>query len=115
MRAVARQGLEDDQVEALGKLQAQIDAAADKPKKAKSLWRSGRAELKPVRDMLDDMSAGRSRCMYCEDNEGIDIEHFWPKSRFSGAHLCVGEPPTSVPTVQQQLQAHSLPQTRRYR
>jgi uncharacterized protein (TIGR02646 family) len=82
VRAVARQGLEDDQVEALGKLQAQIDAAADKPNKAKSLWRSGRAELKPVRDMLDDMSLGRSRCMYCEDNEGIDIEHFWPKSRF---------------------------------
>ncbi|RTY78507.1 hypothetical protein EKA83_08815 [Pseudomonas veronii] len=26
------------------------------------------------------MATGRSRCMYCEDSMGTDIDHFWPKS-----------------------------------
>jgi uncharacterized protein (TIGR02646 family) len=28
------------------------------------------------------MASGRGRCMYCEDSQGTDIEHFWPKERY---------------------------------
>jgi uncharacterized protein (TIGR02646 family) len=28
------------------------------------------------------MAAGRARCMYCEDDRGTDIEHFYPKATY---------------------------------
>ncbi|HVT09056.1 MAG TPA: HNH endonuclease [Polyangia bacterium] len=28
------------------------------------------------------MAAGRQRCMYCEDSQGTDIDHFCPKSEY---------------------------------
>ncbi|HRI72086.1 MAG TPA: hypothetical protein PK156_47965 [Polyangium sp.] len=32
-----------------------------------------------IRETLRKMSSGIERCMYCESNQGTDIEHFWPK------------------------------------
>ena len=38
------------------------------------------AAFREVRQTLESMASGLSRCMYCEDGAGTDIEHFWPKS-----------------------------------
>jgi uncharacterized protein (TIGR02646 family) len=47
------------------------------------LWKTKRDEVfSEIRTMLKKMASGRERCMYCEDNEGTDIEHFWPKSTY---------------------------------
>jgi hypothetical protein len=35
-----------------------------------------------VRSTLERMAAGRARCMYCEDDRGTDIEHFYPKATY---------------------------------
>jgi len=35
-----------------------------------------------VKRKLRRMAPGRERCMYCEDSEGTDIDHFRPKSRY---------------------------------
>lgn len=32
---------------------------------------------------LQRMTGSRERCMYCVDSHGSDIDHFWPKSRYS--------------------------------
>lgn len=48
-----------------------------------ALWkRQPEIAFSEVRAVLKAMAGGRERCMYCEDNEGTDIEHFWPKSKF---------------------------------
>lgn len=40
------------------------------------LTSTGKASL---REQLQSMTTGICRCMYCEDGEGTDIEHFFPK------------------------------------
>lgn len=51
---------------------------------ATKLWESARRTrtMSQVHDTLERMTGDRSRCMFCEDSRGTDIEHFWPKSRF---------------------------------
>ncbi|WP_214106468.1 hypothetical protein [Acrocarpospora catenulata] len=56
--------------------------SADNPKaEAQRLWiglaRGIRGEIQKI---LAQMSTGLERCMYCEDSQGTDIEHFRPKS-----------------------------------
>ena len=82
MRRITRLPLDTDALENLEALQKRVDSADDAPEKAKALWRSDRSELQPVLAALRDMAPGRTRCMYCEDNTGVDVEHFWPKSKF---------------------------------
>ena len=82
MRRLARIPLAQSAIDQLSTLQARVDDAEDSAAAAKSLWRSDRPELRPVHEALREMASGRTRCMYCEDNTGVDIEHFWPKSRF---------------------------------
>ncbi len=40
------------------------------------------AGAQAVRSTLRRMASGLNRCMYCEDSEGTDIDHFRPKSAF---------------------------------
>ncbi|HQP38076.1 MAG TPA: hypothetical protein PLI95_22990 [Polyangiaceae bacterium] len=81
---------------ALGKLQATVDRSNDPPKTATRLWKTARASSKDrgafqdVGEKLRRMSRGRHRCMYCEDNEGTDIEHHRPKSAYP--HHCFAWP-----------------------
>lgn len=81
---------------ALGKLQATVDRSNDPPKTATRLWKTARASRKhrgafqDVGEKLRRMSRGRHRCMYCEDNEGTDIEHHRPKSAYP--HHCFAWP-----------------------
>ncbi len=35
-----------------------------------------------VRTKLEAMASGLTRCMYCEDSLGTDIDHFWPKAKY---------------------------------
>lgn len=48
-------------------------------------WDAGRKTVafRTVLDSLRQMAGRRERCMYCCDSHGCDIEHFWPKSRYS--------------------------------
>jgi len=40
------------------------------------------AEKASLREQLQSMTTGICRCMYCEDGEGTDIEHFFPKATY---------------------------------
>jgi hypothetical protein len=60
-------------------------AAADDPKtSAETLYKNARAtaHFEPVLSVLRAMSGAGQRCMYCSGNEGAQVEHWQPKSRF---------------------------------
>jgi uncharacterized protein (TIGR02646 family) len=58
-----------------------VAAAADPRSEAKRLWkRQNNRTFREIRNVLKKMATGIERCMYCEDSQGIAIEHFWPKS-----------------------------------
>lgn len=81
MRAVARRSLSASTMVALSGLTTEVVDAADPKARAAALWKTKPKDVFiEVRATLQAMAGGRSRCMYCEDNEGTDIEHFWPKS-----------------------------------
>lgn len=67
----------------LHKRSVAVAAAADSRAEAARLWSlQGNNAFREVRALLEEMASGRERCVYCEDSEGIAIEHFWPKSRY---------------------------------
>jgi uncharacterized protein (TIGR02646 family) len=46
-------------------------------------WRNARATADhEIRRKLREMVGRMNRCMYCEDSEGVDVDHFWPKAQF---------------------------------
>ena len=50
---------------------------------AERLWNQKASRpFDAVRSTLERMAAGRARCMYCEDDRGTDIEHFYPKATY---------------------------------
>lgn len=59
-------------------------AAADDPLLyARNSWQSKQSSSwDEIRNTLRDMCSGLDRCMYCENSEGTDIEHFYPKSNY---------------------------------
>jgi uncharacterized protein (TIGR02646 family) len=65
-----------------------VNGASTPAAEAARLWRARSSGAKrkkafvEVRSLLKEMSSGRQRCMYCEDSEGTDIDHFCPKSRY---------------------------------
>ncbi|QVI20910.1 HNH endonuclease [Nocardia tengchongensis] len=64
--------------------QQRVDAAADPAATATKSWKtfsSGNARQE-VMHVLQTMCSNRVRCMYCEDNEGTDIDHFRPKAHY---------------------------------
>lgn len=89
MRAVVRGSLSESAMAVLSGLTTKVMGAADPKARAKALWKNrpeaAEAAFFEVRTKLQSMAGGRERCMYCEDNEGTDIEHFWPKSKYPEA------------------------------
>jgi hypothetical protein len=81
MRAVVRRPLSESTVAILSSLTTDVSSSADRKGRAAELWKAKPVKaFAEVRETLQAMAGGRTRCMYCEDNEGTDIEHFWPKS-----------------------------------
>ncbi len=89
MRRIHRPALPSSTALALRKKQARVDVR----KKdgtingtwIQSTWRSAvrTKNLKSVRTILETISD--SRCMYCENSEGTDLEHFRPKTKYPEA------------------------------
>jgi uncharacterized protein (TIGR02646 family) len=83
MRRIARIALDKDSEDDLRLLRERVWKAKDRRGEATQLWNNKNAKLfGVVRRALDTMASGRSRCMYCEDSFGTDIEHFFPKIRY---------------------------------
>ena len=88
MRKTKRLGLSAATVGVLADMQKRVNKASTPSQEAVRLWEKKTSSHKrknaflEVNRMLAKMASGRSRCMYCEDNEGTDIEHFWPRSTY---------------------------------
>jgi uncharacterized protein (TIGR02646 family) len=83
MRPIRRPALSAHANAFLSSRTAKVAKAAAPAAEAERLWgqRNNRA-FREVRQALSGMAPGRSRCMYCEDSEGTDIEHFRPKADY---------------------------------
>ncbi len=84
MRRIEREALSEPTLRKLRGITATITSAADPKKAAASKWNSAtnNQAFREIRATLEGMASGRSRCMYCEDGTGTDIEHFWPKADY---------------------------------
>jgi uncharacterized protein (TIGR02646 family) len=83
MRRLRRPTLSPQATDFLAKRTAKVAKAAAPAKEAERLWgRQNNKAFKEIRRALSGMAPGRSRCMYCEDSEGTDIDHFRPKARY---------------------------------
>lgn len=83
MKAVQRAPLEDRHKKYLVRRAAKLQSQGDTLKASDSAWKSAR-KTKKVQEMLDSlvaMNGNSKRCMYCEHNEGTDIDHFCPRSQ----------------------------------
>ncbi len=78
--------LPEDLDKYLAERQSQIDKEPDfsaKAKKANLSWSGkSKAKFEQIRNKLLATAIGVEVCNYCENNEGIDIEHIFPKSFF---------------------------------
>lgn len=83
MRRVQRQALSLPTASILKALTDQVQTAPNPRSTAQALWHSKPVQaFSEIRACLSAMASGRSRCMYCEDSQGTDIEHFWPKKQY---------------------------------
>jgi uncharacterized protein (TIGR02646 family) len=83
MRRLNRQALSSATASFLGARAQAVRSAAEPREEAKRLWKlQDNAAFREVRETLRSMAPGLECCMYCEDSEGTDIEHFWPKSAY---------------------------------
>ncbi len=83
MRRITRQPLDAEELEVLATLTARVRSAEVPKNEAKALWKKKpTATFEVIRGTLNRMAPGRNRCMYCEDSDGPDIEHFWPKHEY---------------------------------
>lgn len=83
MRQISRIALDRASEDALRLLREKVRKAKDRSAEASRLWNNKNAALfSVIRKALDTMASGRSRCMYCEDSFGTDIEHFFPRTRY---------------------------------
>jgi len=76
MRRICRETLPKPTASYLNRKQSEIDRGAD----PRGKWKNARTTktMKRVAGILARMSGKRSRCMFCGDSRGMDIEHFWP-------------------------------------
>lgn len=87
MRRLQRQPLPPDADAALQRRQQDVPGKlAVTGAKATKIWDTARrsSEVKTAHRTLCAMAGECERCMYCEDSQGTDIEHFWPKSPYPG-------------------------------
>lgn len=92
MRRLRRPALSGAAETVMDRLSEQVSGAADPKAKASQLWdnrpSSADAAFVEIRRTLQQMAPGIERCMYCEDSQGTDIEHFWPKGRYPAGAFC---------------------------
>ncbi|MDR9753568.1 hypothetical protein RG836_19140 [Pseudomonas sp. SZMC_28357] len=83
MRRLIRPILTTNTIRSLGRVTNRILAAQNPKARAEKSWdnKPGVA-FSEIRRKLEGMASGRSRCMYCEDSFGTDIDHFWPKADY---------------------------------
>ncbi len=83
MRRLHRLPLSHETLEFLQKRTHAVTSSADPKAEADRFWRLQTTKaFAEIRTTLRRMASGLERCMYCEDSEGTDIEHFWPKSAY---------------------------------
>jgi len=83
VRAIVRVALDADTQGRLDALTQKVAAHSTPKSEAERLWNQKATGLfDTVRTTLETMAAGRARCMYCEDDRGTDIEHFYPKATY---------------------------------
>lgn len=86
MRKLARRPLSPRTQGALEKRTLSVQAAPnDEARMAKidRLWKQQRNRaFQEIRETLAAMASGLVRCMYCEDSQGTDIDHFRPRRRY---------------------------------
>lgn len=83
MRRLQRLPLSPETLDFLQKRARAVANATDAKAEAGRLWKLRRVHsFVEIRATLRSMASGLERCMYCEDSEGTDIEHFWPKSTY---------------------------------
>src|SRR5689334_14410663 len=64
----------------LAKRSAKVAAAVEPAAEVRRLWKlRNNATFAEILGHLRTMAAGLTRCCYCEDSAGTDIEHFYPK------------------------------------
>jgi hypothetical protein len=89
MRRIDRQPLSTDALRKLAELQRRVQDEPSPRVCVQKLWDSKpKAAFAEIRETLQKMAPGRSRCMYCEDSMATDIEHFWPKLDFPMGAFC---------------------------
>jgi TIGR02646 family protein len=83
MRKIERLPLDDATLSRLRTLADRVARSADPRTEAARLWGNlAQRTRESIRDTLAVMSGSRERCMYCEDSQGTDIDHFRPKSAY---------------------------------
>jgi len=83
MQKIERSPLPSTVLDELHALALLVEKAADRKKEALRLWDNLKPQTKAaIKETLISMSTGLERCMYCEDGQGTDIEHFRPKSTY---------------------------------
>lgn len=83
MRRIQRVDLSPKTARAIERITAKITAAANPRTDADDRWkRKPKVAFLEIRSSLENMATGRSRCMYCEDSMGTDIDHYRPKADF---------------------------------
>ena len=80
MIPIERVGLKSQTMRTLSRRQARVDAHPDPSGFAVTNWRGFRGKARDeVLSALQSMCSGLERCMYCEDSQGTDVDHFRPK------------------------------------
>jgi len=80
MRRLQRLPLSPETLQFLQERTRVVASAANPKAEVDRLWKLQTAKaFQEIRASLRRMASGLERCMYCEDSEGTDIEHFWPK------------------------------------
>lgn len=80
MRRIARPALPPTTAAVLAARSASILQAADRKAEAERLWKSRITAIEACAALLRGAAPDGGRCMYCEDSEGTDIDHFRPKA-----------------------------------
>jgi uncharacterized protein (TIGR02646 family) len=86
MRKLTRRPLSPRTLTVLVRRTERVRAAPDDEARVAEidrLWKqqSNRA-FQEIRETLAAMASGLARCMYCEDSQGTDIDHFRPRRRY---------------------------------
>lgn len=83
MRHLRRSRLEPATRAKLSALSEKVARDPNPKRRAAQLWkRKDGPTFERIRKKLETTASGRSRCMYCEDSAGTDIEHFRPRSKY---------------------------------